>query len=248
MLILGIMLAGMGGSLQAMKDPIQAQRELLQAIYEGDEEKTIAAIVAGANVNQFYPSGSSLLETAAQHDKNDIVKVLLSAGAGNASKALRDAAYNAQGAVVKTLLAEANADAYAKNHLGEPLLVLAVQNQNQSSIFRFQTTKVILQHLIQLTADEKKLLKNWLLVDQRLRAEGKGLHKDLKKPIAHWIMHALAQDVLVRIIRAGGLEALQNAQEQKDSTLIKLIKLLEDFLSLDSLETEIFKQQTLKNT
>ncbi len=250
-MLMGIMLAGMV-QLHAMYDRIaysppqrlkESDTELIRAINANDQERVIAAIKAGANVNQVTNLGEPFLNSAAQRGQNNIVKILLMAGATDTTGALLTAAWNAKFNVVKTLL-QANADVYEKSSNAKTPLILAVQSYGQTELDKLHTTKVILSHLIQLTPHEKTLLKNWLLVDQRLRAEGRGLPKDLKKPLAHWIMRALAQEVQARIIKAGGMEALQNAKDQKDQ---KLINLLEDFLNLDNLETKILEQQTLMN-
>lgn len=96
---------------------------------------------------------------------------------------------------------------------------------------RHEIITLLIQNIALLTQKEKNVVKIWLLVDQRLRNENRGLLKDLKKPIADALINSLANDVRERIIKAGGLKALELARQQlKNDDNEKTVHLLEKCL------------------
>lgn len=224
-------------------DQAKLDKDLHWAIVqEKDPIKVEALIHAGANVNSAPYSGALLLGIAIGYRELEIVKVLLK---HNALVNLTEPDGNtallyANDRRTITMLLDAGADLYHHNNKDETALIGAVKSLYSDRTPEHQLP--LLQAITQLTKEEKESVKNWLLVDQKLRQANIKLPKDLKKLIAKNIYQLLAQDLRERVIRAGGLKALEVARKIEVRTTEEglpsegTVQLMEQYLDLDFLE------------
>ncbi len=215
----------------------------------------------------FDPGDQTPLSLAATYDNLPIVKMLVQAGAryNNAvdGSLLQRVVNNIEGNQdeIAEILIRAGADIEKLYHgetaltdatkLGHSTIVEALVRAG-ANIYHRSTSgftplmecnglticACLLTACTTLTPIQKDAVKNWLLVDHRLRSERRGLHKDLKRMIANAICRSLANDLLAKVMETGGQEALDCLQP--DNT----IPHLKQYLDLDFL-TERAREQTL---
>lgn len=181
-----------------------------------NEMDTVSELIsAGADVN-FRERGSSFvtpLYAAIRNNNYALVKILLKAGADanglscSEEAPMHEAIRSKRHDILQALL-EAGADIYYRRvYCTYPVaLRLAAERQGPA-------TQILLDAITTLAPHEKGLIKNWFLVNCRLRHEQRGLPKDLRLLIAHYLYQSLIRDVQDRLERAGLLYAWRVAVE-----------------------------------
>lgn len=113
--------------------------------------------------------------------------------------------------------------------------------------------QLMLDKAIQLSRDEKKFLKTWALVSNRLRSEKRGLVKDLERLIAHYVFRSFALDAYERVEKLGWdkidlLEYKVGRQVDRERGMPNIpehepqIDLVEKYLDIKFLEDQVKKQ------
>lgn len=207
---------------------------LTYAIHAGKMDTARKLIQRGANMNYIdlhcgYHGTTTSHESAlmqathsmhiADNERLSIVQELIDNGADvNLINLSKENALMLSGCEeVDKLLIQAGANIYQHSR-AECTALLKCANRS----YRKSATN-ILAVATRLTPAELNSVKNWLLVDQRLRQglynEGNliekpradALPKDLKKPIARHIYISLANDLREQVIKAGALSARKRA-------------------------------------
>jgi len=170
-------------SLQAMDMNDLLHAQLNTAIRKQNIQEAYEIIQTGFDVNHEY------LDPSLPKDKQEAARIpLLWAAQNHEEKILQ-------------ILIKAGANLYCTDANGNGALMLAVQSKSCNCVGEFVIA------ITRLTPDEKNSIKNWLLVDHRLRAEYRGLPIDLKRPICDLIFKSLVHDIQKRLFRADALEA-----------------------------------------
>lgn len=252
-----------GHSMLAMEPAEQTQiekdelgRALIDAVYSFRTNDALELIKKGANVNYMNAEGrffdkynsSALMYVVSLGALSPLIRLqlaqeLIKAGANvnlinrNRETALMRINPGSGEDFVKCII-QGGLDIYYNNNKDIPtvLCFLAVTGFAQSS-------ELILQIATQLTGVEKASIKNWLLTEQRLRQEGRGLVKDLRKLIAEYVINLYVADLHERVIRTGAPKALGFAHEYASQNAIEST-LLENYLDLNFLKRRVRSQLT----
>jgi len=225
MLIAGLPAQAMAPQEQEIENP---GKELFMAVFNKHSDRIQMLIEQKADANWSNSFGNTTLILAATQGDQNLVKKLIKAGADvNFMGEYGDTAlietvrhtvhgihYTEYLDVIRALL-----KAGAKINLTTPHNWTALSRAAEGNL---ETTKLLLQSLTRLTTQEKNYLKNWLLVNQRLRygliKDGQiveqsraYLPKDAKNIVTQKIYALLARNLKKFVIRAGGLRALQVA-------------------------------------
>lgn len=212
---------------------------------------------AHANPNLADKEGvTALSEVATARDhRNDakIMQLLIQAGADvNAPGYEGEAPVLAVNRAEKfKILVEAGANLFVTSkHAGSVI--------EHATVLGLPALQVVLEALTRFTKEERESVKNWLLVNQRLRhglkqgneyieQPGMFLPKDPKMIVVKKIYEALPQDLLDRVVRAGGEAALKYLLYRETVGMGKpdMMQLLKNYLDLDFLEQLVRKQTKL---
>lgn len=153
--------------------PKQAgDQELLVAIAIGDIARVAHLIAKGANANAQYKSGNTALIYSADSGNEEMVKLLLKAGAEvdtqhNGSTALIAAAKKGHKEIVKMLL-DADANANRRDSNGDTALILAAGFGTQGEVSYFGH-KQIGEHTIERYTEIVSLILNKANIDLNIQ-------------------------------------------------------------------------------
>jgi hypothetical protein len=141
--------------------------------------------------------------------------------------------------IVKILL-ENHAGIYPITNNGETALELAVTRNN------IQAAQLLLESLTAFTKLEQDALKNWLRFAYKMKTEkGIVMPKDIRKLVGRNIYQTFAQDMLQRIIKAGGQKALYEVERMlalPGATAVQkreyqpMVTLIRNYLDINFLE------------
>jgi len=180
-------------------------KQLCQAACRNEMDTVSELITAGADAN-YQEKGDSFvtpLYAATGSQNYELVKVLLNAHADANGLScfeeapLHEAIRNGRQDILQALL-QAGADIYYRRVWGSYPVALRLAAEHQGP-----ATQILLDAITALAPHEKGLIKNWFLVNCRLRHEQRGLPKDLRLLIARYLYQSLIRDVQNRLERAG---------------------------------------------
>ncbi len=224
------------------KDDLTA---LMKAALNGFPKMITLLIQAGAHLEIEDSRHNTALMLATTRLHPSVVQVLIDAGANVnciASKRLTPlmmAAYFGSHEIA-TMLLQAKADIYLTSESSGTALSFAAENSQSKLV------QMLLHEITLLSPLEKNSIKNWFLVHQRLRVEGRGLPKDLKNLIAETILQLLIKDVHKRLVQAGALQAIASIESHPD-VLSKTPEPLSPILATYYCLTRALNEKALKS-
>lgn len=198
----------------------------------------------GVDINYRDPATMDTpLTKAARFDRLDMVNELIARGANlnlqneKGDTALIVAATWGRDEMVKALI-QSGADIYIDNSAGYTALLKVIDSRIGSEQAKINIVLAILNAAI-LSTSERDSIRNWLLVNERLRQEGKiFLPKDPRTLVAQRVYQMPSgADLLARVFRAGGGRISLRLAKRRN--LPKVVQILEQYLDPAFLEQRL---------